>query len=184
MNSDEQRVLAKSQKINHWSAQKLYYNIGKIHQRNWTVKRGEVYFVDLGENIGSEENKLRPVVILQSNAYNFNSPTFTCAIISSSPMTIADIQVAITGTYSYIDNNNITRNLSGAIDLGQLKTIGKERIVSKKICSLSPSEMEEVNLKLFNVLGLSSIIDAKNNTINSLNGKITYLKGQMNNEND
>ena len=36
----------------------LYYNIGKKSQRKWTVKRGEVYFADLGENIGSEENKI------------------------------------------------------------------------------------------------------------------------------
>lgn len=33
--------------------QKIYYHVGKTHQRRWTVKRGEVYFVDLGENIGS-----------------------------------------------------------------------------------------------------------------------------------
>ena len=40
--------------------------------------------MDLGENIGSEENKIRPVVVIQSNAYNFKSPVFTVAIISSS----------------------------------------------------------------------------------------------------
>ena len=73
MTQDEKNVLIKSQRINRWSAQKLYYNIGKKRQRKWTVKRGEVYFVDLGENIGSEENKIRPVVVIQSNAYNFKS---------------------------------------------------------------------------------------------------------------
>ena len=78
---EEKSVLVKSQKISKWNAQKLYYNIGKKSQRKWTVKRGEVYFADLGENIGSEENKIRPVVVLQSNAYNFHSPVFTVAII-------------------------------------------------------------------------------------------------------
>ena len=48
MTQDEKNVLIKSQRINRWSAQKLYYNIGKKRQRKWTVKRGEVYFVDLG----------------------------------------------------------------------------------------------------------------------------------------
>ena len=56
---------------------KIILYIGKKRQRKWTVKRGEVYFVDLGENIGSEENKIRPVVVIQSNAYNFKSPVFT-----------------------------------------------------------------------------------------------------------
>ena len=79
------------------------------NQRKWTVKRGEVYFVDLGENVGSEENKIRPVVVLQSNAYNFHSPVFTVAIISSSTLTIPDIQIPITGKYPFVDENGITK---------------------------------------------------------------------------
>lgn len=178
MNVDEKKVLKKSQMINHWSAQKLYYCIDKNYQRQWTVKRGEVYFVDLGENVGSEENKLRPVVVLQSNAYNFSSPVFTCAIISSSPMTIPDIQVPITNQYSYVDNKNVTKYLSGTIDLGQIKTIGKERIISKRICLLT-TEMKEIDSKIFHVFGMSHIIRAKDNTIHSLKGKIEYLKREL-----
>lgn len=184
MNPDERAVLGKSQAVNHWSAQKLYYHVGKKYQRNWTVKRGEVYFVDLGENVGSEENKLRPVVVLQSNAYNFGSPVFTCAIISTSAMTIPDIQVPITGTYPYTDNKGVARNLSGTIDLGQIKTIGKERIVSRRICRLSVAEMKDVDLKIFNAVGLSNVINAKDNTIKSLDGKIEYLKEQLAKENN
>lgn len=181
MNTDEKAVLGKAQSINHWSAQKLYYCVGKKRQRSWTVKRGEVYFVDLGENVGSEENKLRPVVVLQSNAYNFKSPVFTCAIISTSTMTIPDIQIPLTGTYPYVDNKGDARTLSGTIDLGQIKTLGKERIVSHKICDLSSSEMNDVDSKIFNALGLSSVINTKDNTIKSLEGKIEYLKDQLKN---
>lgn len=54
--------LGKTQKLLLWLTQKIYYNTAKTHQRKWTVKRGEVYFVDLGENIGSEENKLSLVL--------------------------------------------------------------------------------------------------------------------------
>lgn len=175
---EEKSVLVKSQKISRWNAQKLYYNIGKKSQRKWTVKRGEVYFADLGENIGSEENKIRPVVVLQSNAYNFHSPVFTVAIISSSTLTIPDIQIPITGKYPFVDENGTTKNLCGTIDLGQIKTIGKERIVSKKVCDLSV-EMKEVDIKLLNVLGLSSIIKKKDNLIQSLTGKVDYLKEQL-----
>ena len=175
---EEKSVLVKSQKISRWNAQKLYYNIGKKSQRKWTVKRGEVYFADLGENIGSEENKIRPVVVLQSNAYNFHSPVFTVAIISSSTLTIPDIQIPITGKYPFVDENGTTKNLCGAIDPGQIKTIGKERIVSKKVCDLSV-EMKEVDIKLLNVLGLSSIIKKKDNLIQSLTGKVDYLKEQL-----
>lgn len=98
--------LGKTQKIINWTTRKIYYEDGKKHQRKWTVKRGEVYFVDLGENIGSEENKIRPCVVLQSNAYNFKSPVFTCAIISNSKLTIRDIQIPIKGRYEYLNEKN------------------------------------------------------------------------------
>ena len=178
MTQDEKNVLIKSQRINRWSAQKLYYNIGKKRQRKWTVKRGEVYFVDLGENIGSEENKIRPVVVIQSNAYNFKSPVFTVAIISSSDLTIPDSQIPITGTYQFKDENGIQKNLCGAIDLVQIKTIGKERIVSLKVCDLK-NEMQEIDNKLLNIFGLSNIIKKRDNVINSLNGKVKYLKDKL-----
>lgn len=181
MTQEEREVLTKSQRLSRWKAQKLFYCIGKTNQRRWTVKRGEVYFVDLGENVGSEENKIRPVVVLQADSYNFYAPTFTAAIISSSPVTIPDIQVLITGTYPYVDNNGVARNLRGAIDLGQIKTVAKERIVSRKICDLV--EMNIVDRKLFNVLGLTNILATKENTISSLRGKVAYLKECIENEN-
>lgn len=177
MTPEEKAVMAKAQRISRWNAQKLYYSTGKNHQRKWTVKRGEVYFVDLGENIGSEENKIRPVVVLQADAYNFKSPVFTCAIISSSVLTIPDIQVPITGIYPYEDENGVSKTLVGSIDLGQIKTVAKERITNSKVCTLK-QEIREIDRKLLNVLGLSSIIKSKENAIKSLQGKIEYMKNQ------
>lgn len=175
MKQEEKNLLYKCQRINSWACQKFYYCVGKSHQRNWTVKRGEVYFVDLGENIGSEENKLRPIVVLQANAYNFKSPVFTCAIISNSPVTLPDIQIPIINSYPYTDEKGISKVLSGAIDLGQIKTIAKERIISKKVCLLS-NEMNDVDCKLLNIFGIKSMLSKRDNIIESLNGKIEYLK--------
>lgn len=80
---------------------------------------------------------------------------------------------------TYIDPNGKPTTLSGTIDLGQIKTIGKERIISTKICQLS-AEMPELDTKLLNILGLSHIVKKKDNIISSLNGKINYLKKQLN----
>lgn len=179
MEPEERIIMVKTQRLNNWCAQKIFYSIGKQYQRKWTVKRGEVYFVDLGENIGSEENKIRPVVVLQANSYNFKSPVFTGAIISSSPLTIPDIQIPIQGVYTYIDVKGEIRNLVGSIDLGQIKTVGKERIVSNKICTVN-KEIQEINRKLLNVLGLAGTIKSKENIIESLQGKIEYMKKQGN----
>ena len=40
-------------------------------------------------------------------------------------------------------------------------------------------EMKEVDNELLNVLGLSSIIKKKDNLIQSLTGKVDYLKEQL-----
>ena len=167
-------VLKKTQRILLWNRKKLFYHSFKQHQRKWPVKRGEVCFVDLGDNIGSEENELRPCVVLQSNAYNFSSPVFTCAIISRSKPTIPDIQIPITGIYSYVDEKGDTRNLCGTIDLGQIKTVAKERIINN--IGVISNEIEEINQKLFNALGLTEIITKKDNVIKSLQGRVEYLE--------
>ncbi|GAA3653090.1 type II toxin-antitoxin system PemK/MazF family toxin [Asaccharospora irregularis] len=169
--------LSKTQKIINWATRKIYYENSKKHQRNWTVKRGEVYFVDLGENIGSEENKIRPCVVLQSNAYNFKSPVFTCAIISNSKLTIPDIQIPIQGRYKYINEKKQSSILTGTIDLGQIKTVGKERILLK-VCTLK-NEINDIDKKLFNVLGISDILTKQQNIINSLEGKVEYLTDKL-----
>jgi len=39
-------------------------------------------------------------------------------------------------------------------------------------------EIQEIDRKLLNALGLSSIIKSKENTIKSLQGKIEYMKKQ------
>ena len=109
---------------------------------------------------------------------SWDSTVFTCAIISTSPATIPDIQIPITGTYPYTDPNGKPATLSGTIDLGQIKTIGKERIISAKICKLS-TEMSELDTKLLNILGLSYMVKKKDNIISSLSGKIDYLKKQL-----
>lgn len=180
MNNDEKTVIQQSQRYNRWLMQKLFYVVAKKSQRKWTVKRGEVFFVDLGENIGSEENKIRPVVVLQSNAYNFKSPVFTCAIISSSRMTIPDIQIPIIENYLYTDYKGISSKLCGTIDLGQIKTIGKERILGTKIATLK-TEMNDIDEKLLNIFGLRDLINKKNNIISSLKGKIQYLSNYIDN---
>lgn len=55
--------------------------------------------------------------------------------------------------------------------------------MSKKVCDLS-AEMKDVDTKLLNVLGLSSIIKKKDNLIQSLNGKVEYLKEQLKKNNE
>lgn len=47
------------------------------------IFRGQVYFIDLGERIGSEQSGMRPVVIVQNDTGNRHSPTVIVVPITS-----------------------------------------------------------------------------------------------------
>lgn len=48
-----------------------------------TYLRGDMYYADLGQGIGSEQEGYRPVVIIQNNVGNKHSPTIIIASITS-----------------------------------------------------------------------------------------------------
>ena len=52
----------------------------RLHRR---IKRGEIYYADLGVRIGSEQNGTRPVLIIQNDTGNFHSPTVIVAVLTS-----------------------------------------------------------------------------------------------------
>ena len=45
--------------------------------------RGDIYMADFGHGAGSEQEGMRPVLIVQNNAGNQNSPTVIVAPITS-----------------------------------------------------------------------------------------------------
>ncbi len=47
------------------------------------IKRGEIYYADLGAPVGSEQGGERPVLIMQNNVGNRHSPTVIAASITS-----------------------------------------------------------------------------------------------------
>lgn len=59
--------------------------IKKINEltKNNKYKRGDVYYADLSPGIGSEQSGMRPVVIIQNDIGNTNSPTLIIAPVSS-----------------------------------------------------------------------------------------------------
>ena len=47
------------------------------------IKRGDIYLADLGEGVGSEQNGVRPVLVIQNNVGNKYSPTITVLPITT-----------------------------------------------------------------------------------------------------
>jgi mRNA interferase MazF len=68
-------------KFASWIETKFDYRYFGNNKR--VVKRGEIYYCALGENIGSEQSEHRPVIILQNDSGNKFGPTTIIAPITN-----------------------------------------------------------------------------------------------------
>lgn len=147
--------LSKTQAYLDWFKQLLYYNWKANNSKNKNiriVKRGQVYYCDLGLGIGSEETKNRPCVIIQNNTGNNFSPNTIVAPITSEKAE-EKVSVAITGTYTYNDiEDGIQKSLSGYILLANIVTVSKARL-GQYIGELN-CELKEMDDKILTSLGL------------------------------
>ena len=68
--------------IGTWLKDKLLYHIRSSHNKvkRLQVNFGEVWFCDLGYNIGREKNKVRPVLVLSNNKINKSEKVVVVAI--------------------------------------------------------------------------------------------------------
>lgn len=111
------------------------------------VKRGEIYFANLGEGIGSEQKGERPVLIIQNDTGNKHSPTTIVALITSVDKKVGlPVHCEIKKEISCLSKDSI-------ILLEQLRTIDKSRLTNK-VSILNPNIMNEVDSKILISLGL------------------------------
>lgn len=119
----------------------MRYNAETIN-RLQNVKRGEIYWCKCDDEmcVGSEQSKTRPVLIIQNDIGNRYSPTTIVAVISSK------IKATHLPTHIVI-NDNCGLNGKSQIELEQIKTIDKSRLV-QYVGKISPKTEEEVNKAL------------------------------------
>ena len=105
---------------------------------NHTYSRGDMYYADLGQGIGSEQEGYRPVVIIQNNAGNKHSPTVIIASITSK------VGVKPKLPTHYFINAEDGLELPSVILLEQLRTIDKRRL-EKYIGHLKKKHIDGIN---------------------------------------
>ena len=108
---------------------------------NHTYLRGDMYYADLGQGIGSEQEGYRLVVIIQNNVGNKHSPTVICAAITSRQ------NKAKLPTHVEIDSMKYDIVKDSVILLEQLRTIDKKRL-KDKVCHLDNEIITQVNKAL------------------------------------
>ena len=87
------------------------------------VRWGDICYVDFGENEGSEQNGIRPAIIIQNDIGNAYSPTTIVASITSQKKKHLPTHVIISPCQSGLKKTS-------TIMFEQIRTIDKSRIVS------------------------------------------------------
>lgn len=111
------------------------------------IRRGDIYYADLGKGIGSEQNGLRPVVIVQNNAGNRYSPTTIVVSAVTSKITKPLLPTHI----SLSDVSGLTKN--SLLLLEQIRTIDCKRL-KEYVGHLDNHMMSKANEALKISLGL------------------------------
>ena len=112
------------------------------------IKRGEIYCAALDPVQGSETGKTRPVLIIQNNIGNQYSPTTIIAVITEYSEKKATYPICVsTGQGAGLKKDSI-------INLSQIRTIDKRRLIGPKITTLSDELMSKVDNALRNSLSI------------------------------
>jgi len=112
------------------------------------VRRGEMYFADLSPAIGSEQDGIRPVLIMQNDTGNRHSPTVVIAAITGKPkktkLPTHYMLPAMRGLY-----------IPSVVLLEQIRTIDKSRLQTY-IGTLDEITMKGVDRAFTVSLGLNN----------------------------
>lgn len=116
-------------------------------KENWNYHRGDIYLVDLGTNIGSEQGGCHPVLLVQNDIGNHFGPTLIVAPVSSRYW-----KKSKQPTHTLIEG---IQNLSSpsVVLTEQLLTIDKVRVM-KYLGKVPEDQMQNVNKAVMVSLGL------------------------------
>lgn len=116
------------------------------------MKKGEIYYVNFGDrkdNIGSEQDGVRPALIIQNDIGNKYSPTTICAVITSQKMS-----KKMPTHVKIEDYKSVGLHKKSVILLEQVKTIDKKRIIGGRLGILQNDLMLEVDKAIKISLGV------------------------------
>lgn len=116
------------------------------------VRRGDVFYADLRPTIGSEQDGVRPVLVVQNDTANRLSPTVVvCALTSQIKRTYLPTHVLVP---------DVSRSGTSVALVEQLRTLDKRRLL-RRIGRASPEIMVRVDVALAYALDLGTAAAAR-----------------------
>ncbi len=106
-----------------------------------TIRRYEIYFADLNPTVGSEINKMRPVVVVSQDSMNKNLETIVVCPLTSKlhPKWRTRLQVKCA-------------NQKAEIAVDQIRTISKQRL-KKRVDQLSETKAAQLRKLITDMYG-------------------------------
>ena len=111
------------------------------------ITRGDVFYADLGDVVGSEQGGLRPVLVIQNDVGNRFSPTVIIAAITSR------LSKAKLPTHIELNKDDNNLHKDSIVLLEQIRTLSKLRLKSK-ITTLPKNVMRQIDIAIMISFGL------------------------------
>lgn len=155
VNSQENQELSSDKSANgqEKSKQTLSYSKFKELKKNPFPKRGDVYWVYLDKNSGTELKKPRPAIVVSKNFCNKHLGRVTIVPVTSAKAGPADPVYENEARTEIPDKQG--RLVHGKALADQLTTVDIKKL-SSKICSLNESTMKKVQNALRNFLEIDA----------------------------
>ncbi len=112
------------------------------------IKRGEVYYANLDPVVGHKTGKRRPVLVIQNDIGNQYSPTTIVAVVTAYSRKKASFPICVTVK----KESGLTKD--SIVNLSQIRTIDKKRILEPKLADLTEATMTEIDQAILNSLGI------------------------------
>lgn len=152
--------MTKELKLNQWNVKKI--EIANDYLKNYKeidnkrVERCCIYMAELGENIGRELNKHRPVLVVSTDLFNRkNQPTLLVVPLTKDMIVCSDDPsrpryfnhyFLKKDTYSFLDDDS-------TLQFEQMRVISKARL-GRFVGKVNQDDMMKINNKLKKVLQL------------------------------
>lgn len=109
------------------------------------IKRGDIYYANLDPTVGSEQNGIRPVLIISNNIGNLHSSIIIVVPISSV------MKKEYLPTHIFLNTESLLKN--SVLMFEQIRTIDKCRLL-QYICTISSDFWDEINVAIKISLGV------------------------------
>lgn len=111
------------------------------------IHRGEIYLIDLDNQVGSEQSGVRPAVVIQNETGNMYSPTTIVCPLTSKSKSMSATHVELTTTDADILRDSI-------VLCEQMRVIDKSRIKKRLGEVKNLQKIEDINQKIMISVGI------------------------------